>query len=254
MYGDVEVRQGTFTRNADGTRSNTLVQFSEEPVLNEAKSQAAGRPIYDSIEMHSVSFPGNNLTEFVGPVTDAVRAAYPEQYAHFKKGNSTTVVTGTPLSAWPSLNKAMVREFQALNIHSVEQLATVDDYAISRMGMGGRMWRERAKTWLAAADDNAETDRIVCENERLKALLEASNKQLAEVGALCQQMQMQMTAMQNAQRPEVPTLGALAQSFAAPPMESLGPMGGSIADGGDWVEPVKRGPGRPRKSEVRGDE
>lgn len=185
-----------YTRDYDGTRSREFVQFSEDAIQNPAKSEAAGRPIYDAVEMISISFPGNNLTEVVRKVTDADRQKYQPQYEAFKK-HGGTVLNGTPLEAWTALSKAQVREFQAMKIFTIEQLASMDDHGTQRMGMGGQMWRERARIFLEASEDNATVDKIAAENFRLKAQVETMGKQLAELGGICQGLQAQLQAMQN---------------------------------------------------------
>ena len=244
-----------FTRRfpGDPTASREFVTFSEEAIQNPGKSEQAGRPIYDMVEMVSIRFPGNNLTEIVRKVTPEDKERWAPQYAAFKKGGGGTVVDGTPLEAWTALNKAQVREFQAMNIFSVEQLSAVDDYFCQRIGMGGRMWRDRAKIWLEAAADNARIDAVAAESLRRGEQIEVQNRQIAELGALCEQLRLQLQAMQQVQAnraiPGVPdgvsTLNAPSFPFAPAPST---PPAGAIDQATSFVEPRKVG--RPKKTEA----
>src|SRR5260370_12447745 len=83
-----------------------------------------------------------------------------------------------------------------MNIFSVEQLAAVDDYFCQRIGMGGRMWRDRAKIWLEAAADNARIDAVAAESLRRAEQIEGQNRQIAELGALCENLRLQLQAIQ----------------------------------------------------------
>lgn len=233
----------------DAQATREFVTFTEEAVQSIAKSEQAGRPIYDMVEMVSIRFPGNNLTEIVRRVTLEDRERWPKQYQAFKAGRGNTVIDGTPLEAWTALNKAQVREFNSLNIFSVEQLAAVDDYFCQRIGMGGRMWRERAKIWLEAAVDNAKIDAVASEKLRLQEQVDVQNRQIAELGALCENLRLQVQAFQNQTRtiPGMPDVGSLgAQPFQAAPVGA--PPAGSIDQPSTFVEPRKVG--RPKKAEA----
>ena len=239
-----------FTRRfpGDPTASREFVTFSEEAIQSPGKSEQAGRPIYDMVEMVSIRFPGNNLTEIVRKVTPEDKERWAPQYAAFKKGGGGTVVDGTPLEAWTALNKAQVREFQAMNIFSVEQLSAVDDYFCQRIGMGGRMWRDRAKMWLEAAADNARIDAVAAELLRRNEQVEVQNRQITELGALCENLRLQLQAMQtnalNAPR-TIPGVPEGMSTLNAPTFPPAAPAQGSIGETSTFVEPRKVG--RPKK-------
>jgi hypothetical protein len=235
-----------YTRSFDGAGAGReFVQFSEEAKQNPGKSEAAGLPIFDSVEMVEISFPGNNLTVISREATADDKQKYAKQYEAFKK-NGGTVLDGTPLEAWTAMSKALARTFQAMNIFTVQQLAALDDHGIQRLGMGGRMWTERAKVFLEAAEDNGAVDRIAAENFRLKEQAEAMAKQLAELGSLCQGLQAQMQGMQNARADEGRPIMGLPHVVTAPVPVSPVLASGILADPKEnYIEP-KRRPGRPK--------
>lgn len=230
-----------YTRKFDGGGTGReFIQFSEDSVQNPAKSEAAGRPIFDPIEMISISFPGNNLTEVVTRVTDEYRQKYATQYEAFKK-NGGTVLDGTPLSAWTALTKADVRSFNAMHIYSIEQLANMDDNACQRVGLGGSMWRQRAKLFIEAAEDTGAVDKVAAENFRLKERVDAQAQQLAELGSMCERLQHQIQSAQNGRIDN-------GQGVANLPPIVTAPIGvpATMDVSSSYVEP-KRPRGRPPK-------
>lgn len=235
-----------YTRRMPGDpqTSREFVMFTEDAVQNYAKSEAAGRPIYDMEERVSIRFPGNNLTEIVRKVGPEDRERWPEQYKAFKQGRGNVVIDGTPLEAWTALSKAQVREFNAMNIFSVEQLAAVDDYFCQRIGMGGRMWRDRAKIWLEAALDNAKIDQVASLNLRQQEQIEAQNRQIVELGSLCENLRLQVTQMQtqalNVPR-TIPSVPENTSTLNAPSFPKAQAGQGSLDDTSGFVQPRKVG-------------
>lgn len=229
----MQLQQGSFTRNADGSVPKEFVTFSLEPVQDFPASKEAGRPIFRDVEFVEIRFPGNNLTVVRRRVTDQDRHQWDRQYAAFKSGGKAPV-EGTPLSAWTSVTKAQVREFEAVNIFTVEQLASVSDAVLHTLGIGGRTWRDRARAFMEAATDNAVTDKLASENVTLKEQNELLKRQVEELGQAVAGIKKAMASQQGA--PALPDMV---------PHTSVGESSLTSSDG--YVEPVRRGPGRPKK-------
>lgn len=155
-------------------RTNLNLRFFIEPVQNQAKTLEAGRPIYDQVEMVAINVPGSK-DEVVKKVNDDVKAKFGPQYARWKQTQEQPV-DGTPLSMVPWLNAAQVREMQAINIKTLEQLASLSDTAVQKIGMGGQELRRKAQEYMKSAAGNADTQKLT---ERL-AFLEAENKRLKD--------------------------------------------------------------------------
>ena len=81
-------------------------------------------------------------------VWDAIR----RPYEAWKDGQEEPV-NGTPIEAWPGISKGQLAQLRLLNIRSVEDLASVNDAALDRIGMGARALREKAATWLKTQAD-----------------------------------------------------------------------------------------------------
>lgn len=147
--------------------SNARARFFNEPVLNEERTKAEGRPIYDDTEMVELLIPGDRLSRGVylahePSIYDKDARAYitraqvyDDAYRAFKRGEARAV-SGTPLEMWPVLTRARVMELKAANVLSVEELAAVSDAILARLGQGAREEREKARAWIEAAKGSAE--------------------------------------------------------------------------------------------------
>lgn len=129
--------------------SNVRAEFFHEPEINPAKSQAAGRPVYDMVEMVRIRTAleggGWDRDNVVMHFADSVqRGRFPNEYAQFKAEHGADVVDGHPLKMWPPLSIAKVKELAHLKIHTVEALAKVR----SEYGEDIEALADQARNWL----------------------------------------------------------------------------------------------------------
>ena len=68
-------------------------------------------------------------------------------YAAWKKGEELPL-DGTSLKQWAVLPPAMLQNCIANHLFTIEQLADATDEAINPIGMGARMYRNRAQDWV----------------------------------------------------------------------------------------------------------
>src|SRR5690348_14260170 len=151
--------------------SNALVvaTFRMHSTQNKKKSQEAGRPIFDDIEVCEIRLAANKQTVAVFPahevwkwqetpdgwreqVTYAMR--FPEQYKRFKEGQAQ-VQSGTPLDELPFLTQGKRLELKALNIYTAESLAALDGSPLKLLGVGGRELKNQAQAYLDNAKGSA---------------------------------------------------------------------------------------------------
>lgn len=163
----------TFALGAPDRR--LFVEFDLKACLDEAASEKEGRPIFHDKEYVRIIIPGDRLSNVHKEVTPLIREQYREQYQAWKTGGDQHATTGTPLSvwAWPGCTKSTVEELKFFKCYTVEQLAGLQDGALSRMGPGYLKLREGAKEWLAAAKSGAPLAKMQGENEALRARLTA---------------------------------------------------------------------------------
>jgi hypothetical protein len=148
-------------------------RFFMDAIENPHRSKIEGRPIFDEVEMVEVKIPGDRLFVFHSPVEDKHRERWPELYAAFQRGEQRAAA-GTPLEQWvhPSMTRSRVAELKACNILSVEELASVSDSILPRLGMGARALREGARAYIETAKNGAANAEMAAELASLKALVQ----------------------------------------------------------------------------------
>lgn len=146
--------------------TSVRLRFFYHPQQNHSKSEEAGRPIFDQVEKVSIINPGSR-DEWVGYVTDDIRAEYSSAYEHWRRTQQQPS-DGTPLEEVPFLNAAQVKELRALSIESLEHLAGLTDALKQRIGMGANELVRKAQNYLAAAAGHAADNKAVTENEELR--------------------------------------------------------------------------------------
>jgi hypothetical protein len=184
---------------ADTSDSRLVVTFENFPVLNEAKSKEANRPIYEDLEVCRIRMAGDRQQAPVFPanaeapggvenadgylVTMTYAEKYAEQYRKFKAGEQQTK-EGTPLEAVSFLTPARVKEFKALNIYTVEALASLEGSSLKSIGSGGTDFKLKAQAYLDSAAGSADVSKLTTENEFLKQQLEELTKERAQYATL----------------------------------------------------------------------
>jgi hypothetical protein len=169
-----------------------IVTFRNHQMLIEGKTQTAGRPIYDDLEVCDIRFPGenrvwgcfpadevepNSTRELKHPIT--YKQAFSAQYAQFKSSLPQTVA-GTTLADLPFLTEGKRMELRALNIHTAEQLAGLDGANLKTLGVGGREFKTQAQAYLDNANGSAKVTSMALEIERLRQMIEGMQAQQSQ--------------------------------------------------------------------------
>lgn len=160
-----------------------VVLFRNHAVKNNFKSQEAGRPIFDDVEIVEIRAPGSKDVKAF-PATDRshwsgaqygdeqVEITYAErfaiQYRQFKAKEAQTI-SGTPLAHVPFLTEARRAELRALSVYTVEQLAAIDGQELKNIGQGGRELKNKAQEFIDESKANAPNLAALAELETLKA-------------------------------------------------------------------------------------
>lgn len=169
-----------------GNDEGLYVEFEKVPVQNNFESEKEGRPIFADTDYIKIIFPGDKTKQVYRPVdfvgnanvpADTVR--FPKQWDAYQKSESQQDNVGTPITEWAPLTKSQAAEFKAMNIHTVESLASLPDTALSFLG--ARAMRDKAQIWLKSAQDGSVVMSLRSENETLKADLEMVKAQIKEL-------------------------------------------------------------------------
>ena len=153
------------------------VVFSVQPIYNAFQSNEQGHPVYDEEEYIKIFVPGDTKTTVECPVTDEFRMRFSKQYDNFKK-NLSQAISGMPLEAWTQMSVGRVAELKAMGVHTVEQLAGLDDGPAQKL-MGAHDLRRKAQAFLDASKGEAENNKLITE----------LSKRDDEINLLKQQMQ-----------------------------------------------------------------
>lgn len=164
----------------EASQKSAFVSFFLDKAHNGAKSEELGRAVYDEVEKIRIIIPGDKNSEVICQVMDKHRFEYPQQYAAFKAGQEVAQ-EGAPLETWPPMTPAMVANFKALNIHTVEQLASVNDGLLQNLGLGARKFRDMALNWTEQAAGAEPMARLTAEIERMKAEREVDRATIADL-------------------------------------------------------------------------
>ncbi len=173
--------------DTNAPQDNALVEFFTEPVQNNFKSEQEGHPVFDEVEKVRIIQPGQKNTEVVERVKAEHRQRWPTQYAQFKEGLEQKA-DGFPIEEWPPINRALALTLKGLKIHTVEQLASVNDNDLPAIGMGGRALRDKAASYLAAAKDAKPLAEAIASRERAEEELQLVRRELDEMRAMVEKL------------------------------------------------------------------
>lgn len=159
-----------------------MVAFGYEPMKDAKKSAEAGYDVFVDVEFVKIATPGDKYSLYFQPATDQHRKRFPKAYAAFKdRGVKPT--EGMPLEQWPPISKSMVMSLKALHVHTVEALASVHEGNIDKLGYSARELRDKARAYLANAQDSAATMRVEAEKKALQDELAVMREQIAALSA-----------------------------------------------------------------------
>lgn len=157
--------------------------FKALPFKNEGLTAQAGRPIFEDREVCELRYPGSrNVGVF--PATamshwvqdeetgDQRAVTYAErfsrQYQQFK-AQATQTKAGTPLMYATFITEARKAELRALNIYTVEALASIDGHELKNLGSGGREMKNKAMEYLEESKNHAVDTKMAAELDALRA-------------------------------------------------------------------------------------
>ena len=176
---DIDFAMNFEDNQQDDSDKKLFVVFFREAVLNELKTTAEGRPIYDDVDMIRVHTPGSRDT-LVAPAHAGYQKRFPGQWGQYVK-NVEQTASGTPLKVVPWLTMSQVAELATFNVKSVEQLAGMADNVANKF-MNHHALKQQATAFLEAAKGAAPLLKMQKE-------LETRDEQIAELQTAIKAMQ-----------------------------------------------------------------
>lgn len=159
-----------------------FAEFYLHAVQNNFLSEKEGRPIFEDKLYIRIRSPGDRRNEVDREAKDGDKRRFPRQWMLYNQGASQAT-TGTPLEEWPQMTPASVKNLKSMDIHTMEGLAAVTDGNLATLGMGARVLRDGAISYLERAKEGAGTRAMAAENADLRAKLEALEANFADLAA-----------------------------------------------------------------------
>ena len=151
------------------------------PMKDELKSREAGHDVFVDIEHVRIAIPMDKKSLYFQPATSDHRKRFPVSYARFKnRTEGKAVREGMPIENWAQISRSLAMTLKAINVHTVEDLASVHDGNIDQIG-DGRSLRAKAQAWVAQAKDSAVTTKLAAEKVELEDRLAAMEQRIADM-------------------------------------------------------------------------
>jgi hypothetical protein len=155
-----------------------FAEFYTEAVEFKFESEQQGRPVFKELPFIRIQTPGDRNNVLEVKATEYYQKRFPREWSAYKSNSTDAAVIGTVLSQWPQITKSQVKEAEFFGIKTVEQVASLSDSNLQRLGMGWMEIRRKAQAYLDAASGSAETTKLAADNERLRADFEALKAQV----------------------------------------------------------------------------
>jgi hypothetical protein len=161
---DMAMNQGRF--HGDET---LLVKFFKNPRINNQKTAAAGRPIYEEVPYIQIMQPGNKDSIIIRPATKMDKGRFAEHFRKFEAREDQEAVEGTMLEEWAAITRSQCEELKYLNVRTVEQLAAMtDSNAQGIMGIG--YLKQKATKYLTDTAGDATAEALAALQAKFDAL------------------------------------------------------------------------------------
>lgn len=168
------------------------VMFEVRPVENRTASIEAGHPKFDDVDFAIITPAGSKdrverpVKDWFEHLTREVQSErfpaewfqkYKAEYSAWKEGRELPP-DGTPLTTWPPITPALLKELLGLRVRTVEDLAGANEETLKRIGMGARALKQQAVDWLAASND---VGKVAAQLTALQVQTQAQAKQIEEL-------------------------------------------------------------------------
>lgn len=164
----------------DEAAKGMIIRFELVAEMDEAKTDAEGRPHFNDVEFIEIKSPNDPLSVVHRKVEDRDRKMYPQAYRAWKEG-AADPVSGTPLKEWAPIAKSQCEYLGFRGIRTVEQFADVSDDGVHQMGHGYLTLRSKAIAWLAKAKDASQVTKMAAELQQRDVQIQSLQRQLSEL-------------------------------------------------------------------------
>jgi len=168
---EISVGQASYRSSSwEESKSKTIILFEERPVPDAVATKRDNAPRFKMRTYITKLTPGDRLLKVERYANDQDKIEFPAEWAAFQKKQEVPL-QGTPIDAWPPLNRAQVMEMKAVNIFTVEQLADLSDAHVQKF-MGGQMFRTKARDFIKASRSMTNTEDLEKKVKELTEMVE----------------------------------------------------------------------------------
>jgi hypothetical protein len=167
----------------EDNRGKMAVFFHTVQRQNNFKTMTEKRPIFEEKIFLKKLVPGDSTLVVDRPMRETDIEEFPVEWARFQQKKEQKV-SGTPIDAWVILSDTQKAEFKALHIYTIDQFAQLADSAGNKI-MGFNDLRDKAKAFIAAAQDSQMFDKIRAETD---AKLAQQEEEMAQLRALVNEL------------------------------------------------------------------
>jgi len=157
-----------------------MVRFYMHPVEQTAKSIKAGRKIFKDTEYIEILVPGDKHSIIKRPAFGMDKRRFADAYKRFQAGQQQQVV-GTPLSSLVWMSESKIKEYEFLNLVTVEQLASASDGSQAAGVMGFVEDKRKAQLFLDTANGKAPIADLQSQLAQRDLELEGLKQQMQEL-------------------------------------------------------------------------
>jgi hypothetical protein len=181
-------------------RHGFYVEFELRPEEDREETIAQGMPVFKDVEFAMITMPGGGLV-VDKPINEALlnewkhgdnRRKPPSPFAHrayeaWKEGREAPV-NGTDLKNWPGVTPAQLKTCQNATVRTIEDLAAANADTIRKLGMGGVAMMEKAKAYLASANQNKTSEEVSALLVKLEALSDTVKRKDEQISDLLERL------------------------------------------------------------------
>jgi hypothetical protein len=167
----------------EDNRGKMAVFFHTVQRQNNFKTMTEKRPIFEEKIFLKKLVPGDSTLVVDRPMRETDIEEFPVEWARFQQKKEQRVA-GTPIDAWAILSDTQKAEFKALHIYTIDQFAQLADSAGNKI-MGFNDLRDKARAFIAAAQDSQMFDKIRAETD---AKLAQQEEEMAQLRALVNEL------------------------------------------------------------------
>ena len=181
-------------------RHGFYVEFELRPEEDREASIDQGMPVFKDVEFAMITMPGGGLV-VDKPINEALlyewkngdnRRKPPSPFAYrayeaWKEGREAPV-NGTDLKNWPGVTPAQLKTCQNATVRTIEDLAAANADTIRKLGMGGVAMMEKAKAYLAAANQNKTSEEVSALMVKLEALSDTVKRKDEQISDLLERL------------------------------------------------------------------